>query len=61
MKLIIAYIKRDYHFFRYYLARFKMWRIMQFVRLISCFSKDEDYKLLYTRMRYEFDHSSLDR
>ncbi len=61
MKRIFLYIKRDYHFFRYYLARFKMWRIMQTVRLISFLTKDEDIRLTYIRMRYEYDRSSLDR
>lgn len=55
LKRIKLYMERDYHFFRAYMARFKMWRIMQLVHIVSIFSKDEEYKTMYRRMRYEFD------
>lgn len=57
MRKIRLYLERDYHFFRHYMARFKMWRIMQLTRIVAFFSKDEELKQMYKKMHYEFHRS----
>ena len=57
MKLIIAYIQLYYHFVRYQLANFKMWRIMQLIRFLAFITKDDDYRKMYITMHYKYDHS----
>lgn len=57
LKRIKLYMERDYHFFRAYMAHFKMWRIMQLTRIVAFFSKDEELKQMYNKMHYEFHRS----
>ena len=57
MRLFYLYLRKFYHFVGYKMARFKMWRIMQFVRFAAFYTKDQEVRNTYLQMRYEFHRS----